>query len=529
MSVAFTVLMVGLGIDYAIHLILHIQERRAEGLGVAQALSTATRDVGAGLVLACLTTALGFFAFIPTAFVGIAQLGLIAGVGVVIALFVSLTFIPAALGVAGVSERAGAVRKKAGGPDSFAPLKAGLAIATVAAGAASLFLLPQARFDADPMSLRDPASQSVAGFNILFDDPETTPYRLTRLVESEAAAADTAAKARAIDAVRSVRTLANFVPRDQEEKLDLISYAGGSLAFALDAVEDTSAAPSAADGARALKARLESAYDAASPAGRLAVALGAALEKPDGFAIIEKNIFAYWPSLITRLRDQLGADHVDLNTLPDPVKRRYLSADGQWRVDILPREDTRDPGKLAAFVDAVEAVFPDIAGGAVHSLKAGQTIARAMIEASLIALGVITLFLIVLLRRIGDVLLILFPLALAAALTTAAGVLFNIPFNYANVIVLPLLLGIGVDSGIHLVMHQRQQEAGAGKSGNENATRRAVFYAALTTIASFGSLMISSHRGTASMGELLSIAIGFTLLCTLIVLPVAIRMVRRTG
>lgn len=520
-SVAFTVLMVGLGIDYAVHLLLHVQERRAEGLAAPEALRAATGDVGAGLALACVTTALGFLAFVPTAFEGIAQLGLIAGVGVIIALLVSLTFIPAAIGAFGVRPRAAAARRHGAG--AFARARTGVAIATVIAGALSLFLLPQSRFDADPMSLRDPKSSSVQGFNLLFDDTETSPYRVTRLVSSEAEAAETAAKARALDTVRSTRTLLNFIPADQEEKLDLISYSAGALAFALDAAEEISAAPAADAGARALKARLEGAYEGASPAGRLAVALGAALDSPEKFAAIEANIFAYWPALIARLKDQLAADYVDVETLPENIKRRYLSDDGQWRVDILPAAGGRDPKALAAFVKSVEAVFPDIAGGAVQSQKSGETIARAMVEASLIALAVITVFLIALLRRVDDVLLMLFPLALAASLTIAAGVIFNIPFNYANVIVLPLLLGIGVDSGIHLVMRERQKEDDGA------ATRRAVLFAALTTIASFGSLMLSSHRGTASMGELLSIAIGFTLLCTLIVLPVAMRLVRRKG
>lgn len=518
-SVAFTVLMVGLGIDYAVHLILHIQERRAEGLGPAEALAAATNDVGGALVLACITTALGFLAFVPTDFEGIAQLGLIAGAGVVIALLVSLTFIPAALGVVGV--KASAPVKKRVGPDPFAQAKTGVAVATVILGAASVFLLPQARFDADPMSLRDPKSPSVIGFTLLTDDAETTPYRVTRLAASEADAVQTAEAARALPTVRSVRTLLNFIPKDQDEKLDLISYSAGALAFALDAEEDSSAAPSAEEGARRLKARLEASYDETSPAGRLAVALGAALGEPSRFAAVERNIFAYWPALVARLRDQLTAGYVDVDTLPDALRRRYLSDAGQWRVDILPAADVRNPKALADFVNSVAAAFPDISGGAAQSLRAGDTIARAMIEASLIALGVILVFLALLLRRIDDVLLMLFPLALATTLTIAAGVVFSIPFNYANVIVLPLLLGIGVDSGIHLVMRERQGEVDGA------ATRRAIFYAALTTIASFGSLMISSHRGTASMGELLTIAIGFTLVCTLVVLPVALRLVRK--
>lgn len=520
-SVAFTVLLVGLGIDYAIHLLLHYQERRRDGLPLADALKGAVHEVGPGLVLACFTTALGFFAFVPTAFDGIAQLGVIAGFGVVIALFVSLTFTPAMLG-AFSNGKIGKTRvRRKSESKLLGGFQTPIAALTVLIGIGALFLLPKARFDADPMALRDPNSQSVVGFNLLFNDANTIPYRLTRLVNSEEDALATATKAKELKTVRSARTLLNFVPEDQDDKLELISFAAGSLVFALGAEEDKSAAPSATDGAASLIGRLEGAYAEGTPQRRLAAALQSALAKDPSLAKVEANIFAYWPALIERLRDQMNADYVDRDMLPENLRKRYKSDGGKWRVDILPAGDPRDPKTLKTFVDSVETAFPDIAGGAVQTQKAGEIISAAMLQASAIALGVIAIFLWILLRRLGDVLLILFPLALAAALTTAAGVLFNIPFNYANVIVLPLLMGIGVDSAIHLVMRERQTFAGEDRHGG--ATPAAVLFSALTTVASFGSLMLSSHRGTASMGELLAIAIGFTLLCTLIVLPVAFR------
>lgn len=519
-SVAFTVLLVGLGIDYAIHVLLHVQERRGGGEAMAPALKGAVHDVGAGLALATLTTTLGFFAFIPTAFRGIAQLGIIAGVGVIIALLVTLTFIPAALGAVGGEGRAFKTRKSTPG---IVDRAAGpFAYATVALGVVALFLLPQVRFDADPMSLRDPNSPSVAGFNLLFDDKDTVPYRLTMIAGSEAEVADIETRARAIGTVGGVRALPDFVPADQDDKLDLIDYAAGPLVFALDAAEEPGDGPGAAEGAAELRARLESAYGEGTPARRLAAALAAIGDNPVALEKVDANIFAYWPALIERLKDQFNAEFVDISALPDSLKERYLSADGQWRVDILPAKDVRDSVALKEFVRSVEAVFPDVTGGAIQTEKAGEAISASMLEASAIALGVIALFLLLMLGRPAEVLLMLFPLALAAVLTAATGVLLDIPFNYANVIVLPLLLGIGVDSGIHLVMRRRR--LAAEESVFSASTPRAVLFSALTTIASFGSLMLSPHRGTASMGELLSIAIGYTLLCTLVVLPVALRM-----
>ena len=217
---------------------------------------------------------------------------------------------------------------------------------------------------------------------------------------------------------------------------------------------------------------------------------------------------------------------MEIETLPAALRSRYLSDDGQWRVDILPEADVREFSALKSFVDDVAATIPDLTGGAYQSIKAGETISSAMLQATGIAFAIVAAMLIFFIRRLRLVALVLFPLALAAVLTAATGVLLDIPFNYANVIVLPLLIGIGVDSGIHLVLRHDQVAAGEGVYGT--STPRAVLFSALTTVASFGSLTLSPHRGTASMGELLSIAIAFTLICTLVVLPAAFNYAEKT-
>ncbi|MFQ5562228.1 MAG: MMPL family transporter [Parvularculaceae bacterium] len=521
-SVAFTVLLVGLGLDFAIHLLLHVQEHRSVGHSIRRSLRAAMHEVGAAMALAAPTTALAFFSFVPTEFDGIAQLGVVAGAGVLIAFFVSITFLPAALSALPTPPArpsSGRVRKAF---DFLSRISGPVAAVTVMLGAVAIIVLPGIRFDADPMSLRNPDSQSVRGFYLLFDDPETVPYRLTRLVDSEEAARETAETVSHIKTVRSSRSLPDFVPEDQDAKLELIDFAAGSLVFALSATPDPEPGPPTGDGVATLLARLKEAHPD-GPGKRLAGLLDDLQSRDDPAMLtrVEENIFAFWPQLVDRLDDQLNADFIDIAALPEVLKERYLSEDGKWRVDILPTDDLRDAAALEQFVTSVEELYPDVGGGALQSKKAGEVISLAMLEATGIALAVIAVFLWLLVRRAVAILLMLFPLALAAVLTAATGVLIDVPFNYANVIVLPLLMGIGVDSGIHLVMRQRQIVAGEEVFGT--STPRAVLFSALTTVASFGSLMLSPHRGTASMGELLSIAIAFTLICTLVVLPVAFR------
>ncbi len=519
-SVAFTVLLIGLGLDFAIHLLLHVQERRDDGQDNAAALTGALHEVGPAMALAAPTTALAFLSFVPTKFDGIAQLGMISAAGVIIAFLVSVTFLPAALArlpAAKIRKRSGRIRAIF---QSLSKVAGPVAVVTILIGIFALLLMPQVRFDADQMSLRNPNAPSVIGFNMLFDDAATVPYRLTRLVGSEAAARETSTEAAALPLVASTRSLPDFVPEDQDEKLELIDFAAGTLVFALAAEPASIEGPPATEGIAKLQARLKEAY-ADGPGARLAALLGdlAAANDPAAIERLEQNIFRYWPQLVDRLSAQMNADYIDVDTLPASLRERYLSADGIWRVDILPKQDLRDNNALNAFVDDVENLFPDLTGGALQSKKAGEVISNAMLQATLIAFAVIAVFLWLLVRRILTVLLVLFPLLLAAILTAATGVLLDTPFNYANVIVLPLLIGIGVDSGIHLVMRHDQVTAGEGVYGT--STPRAVLFAALTTVASFGSLMLSPHRGTASMGELLTIAIAITLICTLVVLPAA--------
>lgn len=516
-SIAFTVLLTGLGVDFAIHFLLHYQEGRDAGHDVRTAVTGASRDTGAGLFLAAFTTALGFISFQWTPFVGIAQLGQIAGVGIMIALFVCVTVSAAAIGILPGRARPHKARAARPGRGLVDRLMNPIAAATLVMGAASLLLLPKAYFDADPMSLRDPKSQSVAGFNHLFSSKDTIPYRMSLIVKDEAGAVAAAEAAKALSTVGGARTIADFVPKDQDEKLQLVDFAGATLAFAFEAVPDA-VAPVLGPGARALEDRLVSTYADGAPA-RLGAALRALRDSDDAAARarLQENLFRFWPRMIARVEDQVSAGPVEPEDLPASLVERYRSADGLHRVDILPREDVRDRAALKRFVREVSRAFPDATGGAAQNQRAGEIISKSMLQATGTAVVIVALLLFILVRRPVLILLMLAPLALASVLTIAAGVLVGVPFNYANVIVLPLLLGMGVDSGIHLVM--RQQQYKRGDVVHDSATSKGVIFAALTTIASFGSLMLSDHRGTASMGALLSIALGLSLICTLFTLP----------
>ena len=240
-------------------------------------------------------------------------------------------------------------------------------------------------------------------------------------------------------------------------------------------------------------------------------------DNPEAVQQLETNLFSGLPALLQQVNQLAAVERVTVETLDESVRERYVTQDGRWRLEISPSGDMRDAGKLYEFVDAVKSVSNSAIGAAVNVAGSARAVAESMVLATLAALALVVLIVWPAMRNVRDVALVLAPLVLAGSLMIGYTVVFDSPFNFANVIVLPLLLGLGVDSSIHYVMRAREGDNGTDVTGT--STPRAVMISAMTTIGSFGTLWLSAHRGMASMGELLTIAILVTLVCTLIVLP----------
>lgn len=525
-SVAFVVLMVGLGIDYAIHLMFHIEEARRAGAETVPALVRAGRAVGGPLALSVATTAASFLAFTTTDFVGMAQLGLIGGVGVAIALATAATAIPAAvaiwprLAVGGAPRPVATVTLTAGaatllrGARRLAPAAALIA----AVGAAALAV--QARFDADPMNLRPAAAPSVAAYQTLAMSGGATPLRLSVLADTPAAAAAAAERLSAAPEVRAAAWLGDLTPADQAEKLMLFDIAYPGIEYAVSgppvSLRAESHAPS--DLAALLRERVGT-----PAAARLALAIdGADLADPATRAALEQAVFRHFPRFIGRIEAMLAADAVTPDMLPAALIARYRSETGLYRVDVTPAGDAGDPTMRQAFIAAVSAAAPEAAGGALQIEAAGATVASSILQATALSFAATAVFAFAWLRAIGPVVAIIAPLCVAGVMTAAASAALDLPFNYANVIVLPLMIGIGVDSGVHLAM--RGAALGRRVSLLDTTTPRAVVYSALTTMAAFGALGLSEHRGTASMGLMLMIGVGSALFAVLLLTPPLARL-----
>jgi hypothetical protein len=539
-SVGFAVLFIGIGIDYSIHVALRYREMVERGYSGREALVEAGRSIGTALGLMAATSALGFLSFLPTDYRGVSELGLIVGFSMIFAFVANLTFLPAVLALwplklaANRPAASASTRLEQSEHWLWRHSRSIVAVAAVL-GVISLFALSGARFDRNPLNLKDPNMDSVATAVELQNDRRLRVGTINILVDTIAEIGPLAEKLKALPSVESVRSIYDYVPRDQPAKLDVLEEIALQMAPILapptldvppDAEQRAAAITALRDKIKAVLAK-GNAGALESDLRRLAEALDEFIQRGTGeFRTdgLERDLIGSLPKRLDALKASLAAKPVDFAALPEGLRQRELSPAGKVRVEVRPKEDLRDNVELRRFVNEVRSVAPNATGGPVVELMAGDAVVRAFALASVIAFGFITAGLILLLRSLVDLLLILAPLLLASALTVGIAVAVGLSFNFANVIVLPLLIGLGVSSGIHLVLRARRDST---IELLHTTTPRAVLFSAFTTIASFASLSISSHWGQASMGLLLLIAISVNLVCYLVVLPALLAVVEQ--
>ena len=528
LSLTFAVLFIGLGIDFAVHMILRrVREGAADDV---EAWSRVGRGLGPTILLCGLTTAIAFLAFWPTGFRGLAELGLISAMGMVIAVVMSFTFLPAMLELLRVRARAGhpewksAWAGRAALADRIVRLSKPISVAAIVVLLGATILGVQVKFDFNSLNLQDHDSEAVATLVALHEDGTITPYTLTVAADDMAAADRIAERLREIPEVGRVKTLRDLVPEDQSARFALLDEAmillgpavmSGRVIPMPDMRERQAAVVDLIARGKALAGTFpQSTFAQMSDA---LAALDGMSTDGEPAAKLEALIAEDFVASLEMLRDALSAEPVSLESLPEALIARETGVQGQVRVVALPRDDLRDFAALGQFVRAVQADFPTASGRPALEAGVGAIVVDAFRQAFMTAAVAIFLVLVIALRSFIDGALVMLPLLLAAALTAGTMVVLGIPLNVANVIVLPLLLGMGVDNGLHVV--GRFRESGSIAAVYRSSTPRAVLVSVLTTLLSFVALAFADHRGMASMGQLLAIAIGFILFATLIVLP----------
>ena len=511
-SLAFAVLFVGLGADFAIQYTVRYRAERHDLAKLDEALIGSAAWVGIPLSLAAGAAAAGFLSFTPTAYRGLAQLGIIAGFGMVVAYILSLTLLPALIRAFTPPPEPKALTLPALAPaDAFLKRHRIWVISiTILIVLAGLPALTRLQFNFDPLALEN---QSSPALRSLFRLRKELPLKTARALVAPEQTEAIAAKLRALPEVAATWTIDSFVPVDQEKKLELIENAKKSLGPELHSTprpppSDAENLTALQQGVHALEGVADQQGAGATAARRLADAMQKLSEANEAQRMRTRDAFI--PPLQLDLDDieqSLMAERVTRQSLPTDLVGDWVAEDGRMRIDVWPKGNASDNATVRRFAQAVLAVEPTATGEAIGSIEWGTTIVQAFIEAMILALISIAILLWIVLRRITDVLVTLIPLIVAGLVTLEICALTNFQLNYANIIALPVLLGVGVAFKIYYVTAWRRGES----NFLESVLTRAVFYSTLLTATAFGSLWVSNQPGISSMGKLLALS----LVCTL--------------
>jgi len=522
-SVAFAVLFVGLAVDFGIQFAVRMREMRMLHADIHVAIAECARVSGSQIAVAAAATACGFLAFSPTSFVGVAELGTIAGVGMGIALVCTLSLLPALFSMF-KPKRQTQELSLAFGPKMDVALHhhyKPVLITFAVLGVLGLYAAIRMPFDANPLNTQDQTSEPMRTLRSLADNPLTNPFNINIMVPDLATARSLSDKLEKLPEVSSVISAATFVPAHQEASLDQLNQAQVLMLPSLDV--EPSAPPITP---AALRSAIEDAHDAIveahaempadSPLRGIDTVLQKLAKAPDDrLMAMNEAVSRFLPAQLQSLRDALDAKAVTLQTLPESIKRDWVSPSGQVRIQVSPTVNDQDTEGLRRFVQAVQKIAPDAGGPAVTTIASADTMMRAFKQAAVLAIITIAIVLMLVIRRIKDTGIVLLTLGMSALLTALLARALGMAVNYANIISLPLLLGVGVSFNVYFVMNWR---AGMRRFIS-SASARAVLFSALTTGTAFGSLALSHDLGMASMGRLLLVSLVAVLLATFVFLP----------
>jgi hopanoid biosynthesis associated RND transporter like protein HpnN len=527
LSMAFIPLFVGLGVDFSIQFSVRALASRLVQPNRAAALAETGASIGRPLALSAAAIGAGFFAFLPTSYIGVAELGTIAGLGMIVAFGLSIVLLPALL----VLLRFPAARRAEVGIAMLAPVdrfvarnRSGVLASALVAAVVSIALLPLVRFDFDPLNLKSPTVESMTTLRALAADPDRTPYAINVLAPSSGEAQALAQRLSALPEVSHVVSLQSLLPSQQTEKLEAIADAAAVIEPAFAGASrrpppsDEELQKRLADTQTALQGAVYEARE--GPASLAVLRLAKALAElraatPEVRARAQAAVAVPLQATLEQIRTELKASPLTIGTLPPDLVADWTTKDGRVRLQVLPHAGRTDNESLRRFAAAVQEVAPNATGAPIYTSASADTVVEAFLQAGAYSGIVILVLLAVVLRRTRDVVLAMLPALLSGLLTFATCGILDLPLNFTNIIALPLLFGVGVAFNIYFVMAWRAGETAMLTS----SLMRAVVFSALATANAFGALWLSTHPGTASMGRLLMIALGWELLVTLLFRP----------
>jgi hopanoid biosynthesis associated RND transporter like protein HpnN len=547
LSATFAVMLIGMG-DYGVLWVMRYEAERARGATVEGALRHTAVCVGSGTLTAALTTTLAFYAAMLADFQAVAELGWIAGSGVFLCALSCFTILPAVLKLADRRQPGKVFRPKLAlfdphstrgsiwlpGLAGKSRLVVGASVAVAAVmGACALWV----RYDHNLLHLQARDLASVQWEMTLIEHTAGASWHALSYTPTPEEALALKARYEQLPEVSRVVEAASLVPPDQECKLALLRDLQHRLR---NLPERNAVIPHDLPNVTALTMELDAVAALLPPAAASPTSLAdlrpslAALRSQlgEGKAEIlrdfEQRMAGDLAADLYRLRDVSTPEPLTLDDLPPAFRERYVGRTGQWLVQVFGKDCLWDFEPLEHFVQRIQTVDPEATGKPFSTVEGLKAMKHGFEWAGLYAFGAIVLVLRWDFRSWKRTLIALSPLAMGIALALGIMGLFGLPLNPANMIALPLVLGVGVDNGVH-VLHDFLAPKMEGRYQLSRAIGRGVLVKALTTMIGFGTLMISSQRGLSGLGFCLTLGVACCMATALVFLPAVLQIASRRG
>lgn len=549
LTITFLPILIGLAIDFGIHLITRYEEELRHGKHPREAAEKAMVNTGLGIFTGAFTTAGAFFAMALTDFKGIKEMGIITGGGMLICLIPMMSLLPVLLlrgrqNVIDVRRRSLDRRAKI---EQFWLDRPGTVIAaTIVISALSATQLPKIHFDYNLLNMQSKDLAAVTFIRKLIEGASRSVLYAAVVANSPEDAIALQAKLTNLSTVAEVDSMAVFLTADQSEKLKLISeikktvapihfpeldpdpidiaqlnqtltYTAGYLGWAGNEADQQGGK----DVAQELRALKQAIIDF-----RHRLSTGHVARDATKLTAFQVALFKEIHQTFDAFENQDDTAPLTVDDLPPDLKNRFIGASGKHLIQVYPKENVWQRGPQERFVQELRTVAPDVTGTPVQLYEYTTLLKESYQNAAWYALGAIVLLVWIRFATLSSIILALLPVGIGTLWMIGVMGLLNIPFNPANIMTLPLVIGIGVTNGIHILNRYAEER---NPSVLAKSTGKAVLVSGLTTIAGFGSLIPAMHQGIASLGIVMSVGVATCMIAALTFLPALLSFLRAHG
>ena len=546
LSVVFTTILIGLGIDFGIHILERYKEERKEGDDISTALQKTLQGTGQGNFSGAITTAMAFGAMVLTDFIGIVELGWIAGWGILFCMIAMVLLLPA-LVILEEKWRKPVYTKSIEKPitasiswiDRFFSHYKLIITACCFLVLVSSLALRTAHFDYNLLNLQTKGTEAVKYEMRILENAGRSAWSAAMLADTLEEVRQKETQLKTLPTIENVESIAAMVPKHQEENLQYVRENLSPLLSELYVEEE--------DESFSLKALTKTLkrirFKLQGREGKEDKVTQAAREIDKFFKEVEsveedlaeaqlqqfsEELFVDYRGLMANLKKNAEPKLVEISEIPKSLRDRYISKQGKYLITIFPSVDIWNLDERNRYLKDLRSVDANVTGSAVHMFNSTRLMTEGYINGGIYAMTAIIIYVFIVFRNPRTVFFILLPVIAGSIWTVGIMELTGLKFNMANLVILPLILGIGVVNGIHIT-HRYREEKDKNSVVLGKSTGQAVILSSLTTMIGFGSMMVADHYGVFSLGLVLTLGVFCCLVASITFLPALLKLSAAKG